>query len=96
MRSAEKARDELQNMIISDRQIDVHFSLPKEADLESKACDREKNQVLLNSSLIQSLKGTILVTLRNSQAVIRNEELRDLFSTHGEIKAIRDYRAGST
>jgi hypothetical protein len=45
LRHAEKAKEALQKSLVAGRELDVHFSLPKEEDVRSRACDRDKNQV---------------------------------------------------
>lgn len=45
LRAAEKAIKEMHKQPINGRVVDVHYSLPKDEDLNSKTCDRTKNQV---------------------------------------------------
>lgn len=47
LRDAERAKNELQGSEVRGRRIDVHYSLPKDEELETKVCDREKNQVCI-------------------------------------------------
>lgn len=44
MRAAEDAKEAMQGIFLSERKIDVHYSLPKEEE-EKARCDRTKNQV---------------------------------------------------
>ncbi|CEG75176.1 hypothetical protein RMATCC62417_10267 [Rhizopus microsporus] len=76
VRCAESAKNNMQGVILRDRQIDVHYSLPKEEEEKAK-CDRTKNQ------------GTLLYTLKNSSSPLDDNELHQYFSQFGEVKAIR-------
>ncbi|KAI8890132.1 hypothetical protein K501DRAFT_319850 [Backusella circina FSU 941] len=76
VRAAEDAKESMQGIFLSDRKIDVHYSLPKEEEEKSK-CDRNKNQ------------GTLLYTLKNSNAYLDDFELSEYFTRYGEVKAIR-------
>jgi hypothetical protein len=44
IRAAEQAKLAMQNTELNGRNIDVHYSLPKEEERKAK-CDRDKNQV---------------------------------------------------
>ncbi|KAG8969728.1 hypothetical protein FRC03_001073 [Tulasnella sp. 419] len=78
LRAAEKAREQLQGMEISNRPIDVHYSLPREHEIAQR-CDRDKNQ------------GTVLVTLVNSatRQPIDEMEVRRKFQQFGDIKTVK-------
>jgi len=74
-RHADAAKAELQDSLIHDRQIDVHYSLPKE--------DEGKAESDLN-------KGVLFVTFSGVSKPLDNEEIKSLFSTWGDIKEVRD------
>ncbi|OBZ80558.1 Protein MEI2-like 2, partial [Choanephora cucurbitarum] len=76
VRAAEEAKHAMQGTYLSDRKIDVHYSLPKEEE-EKARCDRTKNQ------------GTLLYTLKNTNNELDDHELQSYFSQFGEVKAIR-------
>ncbi|EJU02821.1 hypothetical protein DACRYDRAFT_115785 [Dacryopinax primogenitus] len=78
LRAAERARDRLQGTDIAGRPIDVHYSLPRENETNSR-CDREKNQ------------GSVQVTLRDSsnRQPINQGEVRRIFTQHGDVKSVR-------
>ncbi|KAI8369566.1 uncharacterized protein BYT42DRAFT_503276, partial [Radiomyces spectabilis] len=76
LRAAEDAKKAMQNGVFHGRHIDVHYSLPKEEEVNS-ACDRTKNQ------------GTLLVTLKDSDYGLRDDELYSYYSQFGDIKNIR-------
>lgn len=65
-----------------DGQIDVHYSLPKDNELE-KRCDRDKNQ------------GTLFLTLTNSARPFTDEEIRAVFGVFGDIKIIKPFKDSS-
>ncbi|RPD65059.1 hypothetical protein L227DRAFT_571508 [Lentinus tigrinus ALCF2SS1-6] len=79
LRAAERARDRLQGSEISGRPIDVHYSLPRD-DSHGRATEKQKDQ---------ELQGNLLITLRNSNQLIDDDELRRKFQQFGEIKSIR-------
>ncbi|KAL7327844.1 hypothetical protein PS15p_206213 [Mucor circinelloides] len=76
VRAAEEAKMNMQGVFLSDRKIDVHYSLPKEEEERAK-CDRTKNQ------------GTLLYTLKNANGELNDYELQSYFGRFGDIKAIR-------
>ncbi|CEP10888.1 hypothetical protein [Parasitella parasitica] len=76
VRAAEEAKTNMQGVFLSDRKIDVHYSLPKEEEERAK-CDRTKNQ------------GTLLYTLKNANSELNDFELQSYFGRFGDIKAIR-------
>ncbi|KAF7726661.1 hypothetical protein EC973_008535 [Apophysomyces ossiformis] len=76
VRASETAKDEMQGAVLNNRKIDVHYSLPKEEE-ENTRCDRTKNQ------------GTLLLTLQNSDSTLQDDELYEYFKPYGEIKVIR-------
>ena len=61
LRSAETAKDALQSYRINGRELDVHYSLPRESEL-SKRCDRDKDQ------------GTLLVFDNDTRKAAGREE----------------------
>jgi hypothetical protein len=76
-------------------QIDVHYSLPRDDNL---ARGGDKNQVwksfvylavVLKPMYSQELQGTLLVTLRNSNQIIDDGEVRRKFQQFGDVKSIR-------
>ncbi|KAI9484472.1 hypothetical protein BDB00DRAFT_134806 [Zychaea mexicana] len=76
IRAAERAKEATQGMFLANRRIDVHYSLPKEEE-ENAKCDRSKNQ------------GTLLFTLKNTEAWLQDDQLYDYFAQFGEVKIIR-------
>ncbi|KZT56120.1 hypothetical protein CALCODRAFT_497815 [Calocera cornea HHB12733] len=83
LRAAERARDRLQGTDISGRPIDVHYSLPRENETNSR-CDKEKNQ------------GSLHVTLRDSsnRQAINHNEVRRIFSQYGDVKSVHPSGGG--
>jgi hypothetical protein len=76
-------------------QIDVHYSLPRDDNL---AKGGDKNQVWKGSVSLalvlkpvssQELQGALLVTLRNSNQIIDDGEVRRKFQQFGDVKSIR-------
>jgi hypothetical protein len=76
-------------------QIDVHYSLPRDDNL---AKGGDKNQVwkfsvfltpCSNHMCAQELQGTLLVTLRGSNQVIDDGEVRRKFQQFGDVKSVR-------
>lgn len=51
VRAAEEAKINMQGVFLSDRKIDVHYSLPKEEE-ERARCDKTKNQVQCFSQIL--------------------------------------------
>ncbi|KAL1924443.1 uncharacterized protein VTP21DRAFT_4097 [Calcarisporiella thermophila] len=80
LRHAEKAKEELQSYELNGRKLDVHFSLPKQNELESVRCGRDKNQ------------GTLFLTLQDSKEPLDNDELHEFFSQFGDVKVVREYK----
>jgi len=78
IRDAEQALYQLQGTVIRDREIDVHYSLPR--DVNDKYYDRPESQQ----------NDTLFVTVRGCTTTVSNEEIHELFGRYGEIKAIRD------
>lgn len=76
LRAAQAARAAMQGREVSSRPIDVHYSLPR-GDERQQRCDREKAQ------------GTLLVTLRNSNQAIDENEVRRKFQQFGDVKTVR-------
>ncbi|KAG1446473.1 hypothetical protein G6F56_009559 [Rhizopus delemar] len=76
VRCSENAKNEMQGTTLCDRQIDVHYSLPKEEEEKAK-CDRTKNQ------------GTLLYTLKKSSTHLDDDKLHEYLSQFGQVKDIR-------
>ncbi|ORY94779.1 hypothetical protein BCR43DRAFT_494578 [Syncephalastrum racemosum] len=76
IRAAEAAKNNTQGMILADRKIDVHYSLPK-AEEEDQKCDGSKNQ------------GTLLFTLKYTDITIDDDSLYNYLRRFGDIKVIR-------
>ncbi|KAK4693698.1 hypothetical protein P7C70_g8877, partial [Phenoliferia sp. Uapishka_3] len=75
LRPATMAKDAINGTDLNGRQVDVHYSLPKDLDT-SKRCDRDKNQ------------GTLRLNVRNAQAPLIEAELWDRFAKYGQLKDI--------
>jgi len=78
IRHAEAALYSLQGTVIRDREIDIHYSLPRDAD--DKYYNRPESQQ----------NDTLFVTVRGSTTPISNEDILETFGSYGDIKAIRD------
>ncbi|KAL9556356.1 hypothetical protein MBANPS3_001907 [Mucor bainieri] len=76
VRAAEEAKINMQGVVLSDRKIDVHYSLPKEEEERAK-CDRSKNQASASP------------TQNNATSELSDYELQSYFGRFGDIKAIR-------
>ncbi|PWN35549.1 uncharacterized protein FA14DRAFT_178918 [Meira miltonrushii] len=76
IRSAEVAKEAMQAHRINGRELDVHYSLPRESEL-SKRCDRDKDQ------------GTLLAVLRGGDPNLSDDEVRSVFSQFGELRDLR-------
>ncbi|CAO3608608.1 unnamed protein product [Cunninghamella echinulata] len=76
LRSAERAKRDCENIMIGGRNLDIHYSVPKD-DIRVVKCDRTKNQ------------GTLLLSLNGSQSALVDSELYDYFKQFGDIKVIR-------
>ncbi|MCO5598688.1 hypothetical protein L7F22_052786 [Adiantum nelumboides] len=61
---------------INGRELDVHYSLPRESEL-SRRCDRDKDQ------------GTILAVLNGGDPNLSDDEVRSVFSQFGELRDLR-------
>lgn len=82
----------MQDKELGGRKIDVHFSSPKEADLDTP-CDKTKNQVFTGIFIMLiNYQGTLLVTVKNDTRPIDNTELNTFFSKWGKIKVVRGYK----
>ncbi|KAG0143006.1 hypothetical protein CROQUDRAFT_205473 [Cronartium quercuum f. sp. fusiforme G11] len=79
VRAATMAKERLQGTDLSGRPIDVHYSLPKDNELE-KRCDRDKNQ------------ATLFLAISGATRVIDDDELHAKFSIYGEIKSIKQFK----
>ena len=87
MRHAQKAKESLKTKEIAGRRLDVHYSLPKEAEYRNKNCVPEDNQ------------GTILFTVNPPadkesapRVEIDHAQLERVFKQYGEVKCVRDAR----
>ncbi|CDH52491.1 protein mei2 [Lichtheimia corymbifera JMRC:FSU:9682] len=76
LRAAEHAKQQTQGAELCGRKIDVHYSLPKEEDQNTK-CGRSSNQ------------GTLLFTLNNTKEWLQDDLLHPYFSQFGQVKVIR-------
>ncbi len=76
LRAAERAKAGMMNYLVNGRNINVHFSLPKDED-QSQRCDRTKNQ------------GTLFVALRNGHKPLEDADLYTAFARFGDIKCVR-------
>ncbi|GAA6039966.1 hypothetical protein JCM8097_002642 [Rhodosporidiobolus ruineniae] len=77
-RAAMMAKDRLHNFHLMGRPMDVHFSLPRDADL-AQECDREKGQ------------GTLSILLRNAPPgtpAPSDQEIYQRFAPFGDIKSV--------
>ncbi|BGP27601.1 RNA recognition motif domain containing protein [Rhodotorula toruloides] len=77
-RAAMMAKDRLHQMPLHGRAIDVHYSLPRDADL-AQACDREKGQ------------GTLSIAIRNAPPGVgrlSDQEIYNRFAPFGDIKTV--------
>ncbi|MBW0538062.1 hypothetical protein O181_077777 [Austropuccinia psidii MF-1] len=79
LRAATTAKEKLQGSDVSGRPIDVHYSLPKDNELERR-CDRDKNQ------------ATLFLAISGANRVIDDEELKVKFSAYGEIRSIKHFK----
>ncbi|KAL7336554.1 hypothetical protein BJY59DRAFT_597029 [Rhodotorula toruloides] len=77
-RAAMMAKDRLHQMPLHGRAIDVHYSLPRDADL-AQECDREKGQ------------GTLSIAIRNAppgMSRLSDQEIYNRFAPFGDIKTV--------
>ncbi|KAA1068737.1 hypothetical protein PGT21_014172 [Puccinia graminis f. sp. tritici] len=79
LRAATMAKERLQGTDVSGRPIDVHYSLPKDNELERR-CDRDKNQ------------ATLFLSITDGHRPINDSELRNKFETYGEIRSIKPFK----
>lgn len=79
LRGAELAKGECHGMQFSGRQVDVHFSLPKDQDT-SKRCDKDQNQ------------GTLFMLLKRHPRALTDADFRNIYAQFGEIKSVRRYK----
>lgn len=79
LRAATMAKEKLQGTDVSGRPIDVHYSLPKDNELERR-CDRDKNQ------------ATLLLSITGTHRVVSDGELRAKFEAYGEIRSIKPFK----
>jgi len=84
MRHADKAKRELQNHILGDRPIDIHYSLPKEDDGRHFP-DEDDDQYT----------GTLFVSVRGTNETFTNADLRKHFEQWGDVREVRDCRNSS-
>ncbi|KAI8342831.1 hypothetical protein BC941DRAFT_509711 [Chlamydoabsidia padenii] len=76
LRAAEKAKADCANIRIGGRELDIHYSFPKD-DIRTVKCDETKNQ------------GTLLLSLNGTGNHLIDTELYDVFRQYGDIKVIR-------
>lgn len=76
LQAAERAKDAMHGFRVKEREIDVHYSLPKDSEMNA-ACDRDKNQ------------GTLMLRLQSGRTIL-SDIVRQTFSEFGAIKAIRN------
>ncbi|GAA5862750.1 hypothetical protein JCM3774_001908 [Rhodotorula dairenensis] len=78
-RAAMMAKDRMHSFPIAGRPIDVHYSLPRDADL-AQGCDRDKGQ------------GTLSILIRDPPAGqttgVSEQEVYQRFAQFGEIKSV--------
>ncbi|BGP43359.1 hypothetical protein JCM10449v2_007391 [Rhodotorula kratochvilovae] len=78
-RAAMMAKDRMHNFPLMGRPMDVHYSLPRDADL-AQACDREKGQ------------GTLSIVIRNGPPGMAgapsDQEIHQRFAPFGDIKLV--------
>ncbi|OAV95228.1 hypothetical protein PTTG_07203 [Puccinia triticina 1-1 BBBD Race 1] len=79
LRAATMAKQRLQGTEVSGRPIDVHYSLPKDNELERR-CDRDKNQ------------ATLFLSINEASRPIIDGELRAKFEIYGEIRSIKPFK----
>jgi len=75
VRSAERAKKDLQSKEINGRLIDVHFAIPKEDDPEFMD---DKNT------------GTLFISLRNVTSPVNNDDIKSHFEQWGGVKDVRE------
>ncbi|WFD29576.1 hypothetical protein MSPP1_000585 [Malassezia sp. CBS 17886] len=78
-RAAENAKVQMNGKILGGRTMDVHFSLPKDAD-HQQHCDREKNQ------------GTLFLEVLDATAPLTDDLVRETASRFGELREVRTYQ----
>ncbi|GAA6046793.1 hypothetical protein JCM3770_005646 [Rhodotorula araucariae] len=78
-RAAMMAKDRMHNFPLMGRPMDVHYSLPRDADL-AQTCDREKGQ------------GTLSIVVRNGPPGVAgapsDQEIHQRFAPFGDIKLV--------
>ncbi|PWN26233.1 RNA-binding domain-containing protein [Jaminaea rosea] len=79
LRGATLAKDSCHALEFNGRKVDVHYSLPRDADT-SKRCDREQNQ------------GTLFLLLKRHPRTLTDDDFRSIFGPFGDIKSIRRYK----
>ncbi|OZJ03401.1 hypothetical protein BZG36_04013 [Bifiguratus adelaidae] len=79
IRAAERAKVAMQNTQLLGREIDVHYSLPKEQEAAREA-EAGMNQ------------GTLLLTLKGTNNPLEIDEVHRYFSSYGEVKLVRDFK----
>ncbi|KAI3657290.1 hypothetical protein MP638_002230 [Amoeboaphelidium occidentale] len=104
IRAAAKAKETMQNYKYNGRPVDVHYSAPKEEDLNAKKCEKDKNQASLLVSLDLNDKSlgdadpSKLVNLSRQfiifpyLATIDNEQLKQFLEQYGEVKRVRYFK----
>ncbi|KAI3648954.1 hypothetical protein MP228_006808 [Amoeboaphelidium protococcarum] len=69
-----------EKMQVGGRNLDVHYSLPKDEDMQSRQCDRDKNQ------------GTLLITFKDSEQPLDDAKLKEHFGKLKSFKILRPYK----
>ncbi|GAA6059927.1 hypothetical protein JCM10212_003067 [Sporobolomyces blumeae] len=82
-RAAMMAKDRLHNSMLQGRPMDIHYSLPRDADL-AKDCDREKGQGTLSLVILPFVGARINQALPPPP----DSELYSRFSAFGDIKSV--------
>ncbi|XP_049848377.1 DNA-directed RNA polymerase II subunit RPB1-like isoform X2 [Schistocerca gregaria] len=80
IRHADKAKTKLQGVSIGNRNVTIHYSLPR--DEASNGSDKEESNYNL---------GSVFVLIKNVKEV-SNQEIYDVFSQWGEVREVRDGR----
>ncbi|KAJ1994661.1 hypothetical protein H4R33_000178 [Dimargaris cristalligena] len=80
IRNAIRALEELNGKEIDGVPLDIQFSFPKDDKALTDICDRRSNQ------------GTLLVTVRDDNRPVDDDELRRFFQQYGDVKDIKPFR----
>lgn len=80
IRNAEEAKEGTHNTEIEGRQIDVHYSLPRDTVSPTSKCDETKNQ------------GTLFVVSRGGNKIFSVEDIQHMFEKYGQVAYVRPLR----